>query len=123
VELPASPRVVDLYWGTIDTDSGRFKDAKLWPGGGREWDWNETGTSHRPGIQPADVEELLEHGASVVVLGRGQHERLGVTSDTLERLRDAGVEAIVLETREAVVRYNELARAGQAVGALLHSTC
>jgi NAD(P)-dependent dehydrogenase (short-subunit alcohol dehydrogenase family) len=41
------------------------------PGGGREWNWLETGTHHNPGIQIAEVEELLEHGAGVVVLSRG----------------------------------------------------
>ena len=29
--------------------------AKLYPGGARAWDWRETGTRHRPGIQPADI--------------------------------------------------------------------
>jgi hypothetical protein len=49
-----SPRITSLPWGRIETEDGRaFKDAKLWPGGGREWDWAETGTSHVPGIQPA----------------------------------------------------------------------
>jgi hypothetical protein len=43
-------------------DLGSGKDFKLYPGGGREWDWTETNTGHVPGIQPADVEELLEHG-------------------------------------------------------------
>ncbi len=36
-------------------------------GGGREWDWDETGTRHSPGNQPAD-EEFLAHGATAVVL-------------------------------------------------------
>ena len=47
-----------------------YKDAKLFPGGSREWNWRETGTEHVPGIQPADVQELLDHGAKVVVLSR-----------------------------------------------------
>jgi hypothetical protein len=105
--------------GTAQT----FKDAKLYPGGARTWDWTETGTSHTPGIQPADVEELLEHGASVVVLSRGMNERLQVMPDTLERLDEAGVEAYVLPTERAVERYNELRADGHAVGGLFHSTC
>ncbi len=32
-----------------------FKDAKIFPGGPRGWDWRETGTSHVPGIQCAAV--------------------------------------------------------------------
>jgi len=41
---------------------GSGKDFKLYPGGGREWDWRETNTEHVPGIQHADVQELLENG-------------------------------------------------------------
>jgi hypothetical protein len=119
-----SPRVVDLSWGEVRVeDHGAFRDAKLWPGGARGWDWNETGTSHTPGVQVADVEELVDEGAEVVVLSRGQNRRLQVQDETLDWLIDQGVSAEVLESNEAVERYNELAEDGQAVGALIHSTC
>jgi hypothetical protein len=55
-----SPRILAVRWGRMGVEGiGAGKDFKLYPGGGREWDWNETGTRHSPGIQPADVEELL----------------------------------------------------------------
>ena len=119
-----SPRIESLSWGRVEVEGryGPFKDAKLWPGGAREWDWNETGTQHSPGIQPADVEELLEHGATVVVLSRGQQDRLRVKPETLEMLEERGVDVHVLRTQEAVERYNEMAGEGE-VGALIHSTC
>jgi len=71
-----------------------FKDAKVFPGGAREWDWRETGTRHVPGIQPTDVQELIEHGIKVEVL----------------------------QTEAAVERFNEL-RESVPVGGLFHSTC
>lgn len=118
-----SPLVTRLSWGRVATETGTFRDAKLWPGGGRGWDWTETGTHHDPGIQPADVEELLERQVARVVLSRGQQGRLRVMEATLETLADHGVEVEVLLTREAVDRYNQLAEQGRPVGALLHSTC
>lgn len=118
-----SPRVTHLSWGSLEVEGqGSYRDVKLWPGGSRAWDWNETGTSHVPGIQPADVEEVVEHGAETVVLSRGMNERLRVKPETLEMLEDRGVEALVLQTEEAVERYNELA-GSEPVGALIHSTC
>src|SRR3712207_9129776 len=78
-----SPRITHLCWGRLEIEDGSLKDAKLFPGGSREWDWNETGTAHVPGIQPADVQELLEHGATVVVLSKGFHERLQICQQTL----------------------------------------
>ncbi len=90
-EQPTSSRIVGLSWGQIEVEGGiRFKDAKLYPGGSREWDWRETGTAHIPGIQPADVEELLQKGARRVVLSRGIYRRLQVCPET-PRMRSAGM--------------------------------
>lgn len=125
----SSPRITHVSWGRLEVENGAengprsFKDAKLYPGGARSWDWNETGTSHSPGIQPADVEELLDHGASVVILSRGMNQRLQVKDETLDRLDEAGVDTHVLQTEEAVERYNELQEADTAVAGLFHSTC
>lgn len=74
-----SRRILAVARGRMEVDGiGAGKDFKLYPGGGRGWDWNETGTRHSPGIQPADVEELLAHGATVVVLSLGMNRRLQV---------------------------------------------
>jgi hypothetical protein len=118
-----SPRISQLSWGRVDVEGhGSFKDAKLYPGGARAWDWGETGTRHVPGIQPADVEELLDHGAELVVLSRGVLEALRVCPETLSLLENKGIPAHVLQTEEAVRLYNRLAEK-RRVGALVHSTC
>ncbi|UCC73706.1 MAG: Mth938-like domain-containing protein [Gemmatimonadota bacterium] len=119
-----SPRITRVSWGCIELEGreAAYKDAKLFPGGSREWDWRETGTEHAPGIQPADVEELLEHRATVVVLSKGMYERLGVMRETLDLLTARGVTAHVLQTEEAVGLYNEL-RETERVGGLFHTTC
>jgi hypothetical protein len=101
---------------------GVGKDYKLYPGGGREWDWTETGTNHVPGIQPADVEELLAHGASTVVLSQSMDRRLQVDPSMLKYLQQRSIEVHVAETREAVKIYNELAEKAPIAG-LFHSTC
>lgn len=85
-------------------------------------DWRETGTHHVPGIQPADVEELLAKGARAVVLSKGIYERLQVAPETLRMLEDRDVPAYVLQTEDAVRVYNEL-REKEPVGGLFHSTC
>ncbi|MBW3665440.1 MAG: Mth938-like domain-containing protein [Actinobacteria bacterium] len=120
--MDSSPRITRLDWGRIETPVGSFKDAKLWPGGARDWDWNETGTSH-DGVQAADTDELVDGGASTVILTRGQHGRLTVPDAVVEQLETRGITVEVLGTVEAVERYNHLADAGEAVGALIHSTC
>jgi hypothetical protein len=119
----SSPKIVDFAWGRVDVENhGQFKDVKLFPSGARAWDWNETGTRHRPGIQPEDVTELVAHGARAIVLSQGVNGRLQVMPETIQTLRKTGIEVYVLPTEDAVARYNELAAKGP-VGALIHSTC
>jgi hypothetical protein len=115
---------LDLEWGRVRVEGCErpYKDVKLFPGGAREWDWNETGTHHQPGIQPADVEELLENGAAVLVFGVGVYERLGVSRETFQLLKERRVAVEVHQTEKAVRVYNELSER-EAVGALVHSTC
>ena len=119
----ASPPITALAWGRIEVESfGAFRDAKVFPGGAREWNWNETGTAHHPGIQPADVAELLDHGATAIVLSQGMLKRLGVCPETLRLLDRRRVRAHVLPTAEAVALYNRL-RDSERVAGLFHTTC
>jgi hypothetical protein len=123
-ETLQSPRIVNLSWGRMDVDGvGAGKDFKLWPGGGREWDWRETDTHHLPGIQPADIEELLEHGSRTVVLSRGMLLMLHTCPETFDRLEKRRIDVHVEETRAAAEIYNRLAARGAPVGGLFHSTC
>lgn len=119
-----SPRIKHVSWGRLEVEGQLepYKDAKLFPGGSCEWNWRETGTAHKPGIQIADVQELLDHGAKVVVLSRGMAECLHVPRETIEFLKNRQIAAHVLPTKEAVALYNKLAET-EAVGGLFHTTC
>jgi hypothetical protein len=75
-----------------------------------------------PAFRPADVQELIEHGAKTVVLSKGVWERLQVCPETLEVLSENDIQVEVLQTEAAVERFNEL-RENIAVGGLFHSTC
>ena len=119
-----SPRITNVSWGRLEVEGKAqpYKDAKLFPGGSREWNWRETNTSHRPGIQIADVQELLDHGAKVVVLSRGMAECLHVPQQTLDFLEEHQIRVHVLPTQHAVPLYNKLAQT-EPVGGLFHTTC
>ena len=101
-----SPRIIHISWGHMEVEGlGSGKDFKLYPGGGRKWDWRETNTEHSPGIQPADVQELLEKGSKVVVLSRGVQLMLRTCPETLQLLKDKGIGVHVEETRKAAALY------------------
>ena len=122
--MKGSPRITHLSWGRLEVEGyfKHFKDVKLFPGGAREWDWNETGTRHSPGIQPDDVIELLGKGVTTVILSTGMNDRLRTAPETLQLLAQKGVAASCLKTEEAVRLYNEICKV-TLVGALIHSTC
>ncbi|QYE33285.1 hypothetical protein KZX46_00255 (plasmid) [Polymorphobacter sp. PAMC 29334] len=121
--MSTSPKITHLEWGNIEAVGvAATKDLKLFPGGGREWNWDETGTRHKPGIQLSDVQELIDRGSDVVVLTRGMHLKLQTAQETITALKAANIEVHVLETREAASLYNQLAET-RRVGGLFHSTC
>ena len=119
-----SPLILTLGWGKMEVELlGRGKDFKLWPGGGRAWDWGESGTSHSRGIQVDDVKELVEHGAKVVVLTRGMLLRLKVPERAIAYLENRNIEVVVASTKAGMKIYNEYVEKNVPVAGLFHSTC
>jgi hypothetical protein len=123
----AATRITRISWGsmevTVNGKTYKFKDCKVWPGGARAWDWNLTGTHHQPGIQPADIEEILDQGVEVMVISRGMQKRLNICRETEELMQSRGVAYHIEETQKAVKKYNELVGEGKRVGGIFHSTC
>ncbi len=120
----ASPIILSSGWGKIEVAGiGQGKDWKIWPGGGRGWDWSEHHTGHRRGIQPGDVQELIDRGSRVVILTTGRLGRLKVLRETIDLLEAQGIKAVVAGTGKGIDLYNDYARDGAAVGGLFHATC
>jgi hypothetical protein len=119
----ASPNITSDGWGRITVAGRTYKDVMLWPGGAAEWDWTRTRTSHGGGVEAADVRTLLERGAGHVVLSLGRQRRLTIHRDAIALLDDRAVSYDVLDTVDAIARYEERRAAGVAVAALIHTTC
>jgi hypothetical protein len=123
----AETLITDLSWGSMEVsiagEKQYFKDCKIWPGGARAWDWGETGTHHSPGVQLADVDEILAQGVDVLILTRGQLGRLGISAEMEAALREQGVSYHIKNTKKAVRLFNELSQQGKRVGGVFHSTC
>uniref|UniRef100_A0A8C4XWF9 Mth938 domain-containing protein n=3 Tax=Gopherus evgoodei TaxID=1825980 RepID=A0A8C4XWF9_9SAUR len=121
----SSPEIASLSWGQMMVKgcSTTYKDCKVWPGGSRTWDWRETGTNHSPGVQPADLEEVVKKGVKTLVIGRGMSEALQVPASTVDYLKKNGIDVLALQTEKAVKEYNALVAQGVKVGGVFHSTC
>ena len=119
--------ITQVSWGRLQVQTGTethvFTDCKVWPGGATEWDWSRTGTHHQPGIQPTDIQEILDQGVEVLVLSRGMHLKLHTCPETERLLRSRGVTYHIEDTRQAVERFDRLMERGMNVGGIFHSTC
>ena len=68
------------------------------------------------------VNTILASGMTLVILSKGIWGRLQVCPETLDLLKAWGAAVEVLQTEDAVKRYNELHQS-TPVGGLFHSTC
>ena len=68
-----------------------------------------------------DLEDVLEELPRHLLVGTGAYGRMLPEPETLERLRERGIEVEALPTGEAVRRYGELD--SRATAAALHLTC
>jgi hypothetical protein len=101
-------------------------DLIVYPTGSKVWDWaaHTPNTHHRPGILPADVKELVEeHNVDIVILSKGVEEVLQTDPSTIDYLKKHKKQYHILETRQAINKYNELIAQGKKVGGLFHTTC
>ena len=80
VEQPtaSSPRISGVSWGRMEVEGfGQGKDFKLYPGGGREWDWADESRACR-WVVPFDLlgagfDGCLSRG-SIISTTRGGQE-------------------------------------------------
>lgn len=68
---------------------------KLYPGGGREWNWRKTDTHHVPGIQLTVIQELLENGSEFFVQSRGMQLVLQTCRETIEKLNELSISHVI----------------------------
>ena len=74
-------------------------------------------------LDPEDLHLVIEAKPAVLVVGCGSPGLMKVSQDTRQTLQQESIELIVLDTHNAVEKYNELAEKGKHVEAALHLTC
>jgi len=77
---------------------------------------------HTP-LAPPEVEELLDEGPEVIVIGSGQFGALPIIDEAVQIVKDRGVEIIIDTTPRVIEVINKLRNEGKRVAAILHVTC
>ena len=78
--------------------------------------WRKDGMAFSPG----DFDAVIERKPQIMVLGTGFMNKVSVPDATIERLSNAGIETITLDTKSAVDKYNELLKQGKNVIGAFH---
>jgi hypothetical protein len=117
--------ILQVIWGEITTfDGSKYKDCKLKGTASSAWNWGLTNTHHSPGIQIADLEDLIDENTTTVILSRGMNDVLKTMPETMDFLKAKGLTVHHLKTKEAVILYNTLVKdLGSSLVGLIHSTC
>lgn len=105
-------------FGRVEVDGVPWRED-LWICAGRTGSWRRK-EGHL--VHPEDLTDVLELLPETVIIGTGAFGLLRVAKETEELVAQKGIELIVLPTKDAVERYNELALK-KRVAALLHLTC
>lgn len=74
-------------------------------------------------IGQEDMAPLVAAGATAVVIGMGMFSRARVKDEARAWAQGAHIELIVLPSRQAAEKFNDLQAAGRKIGALLHLMC
>ncbi len=113
------PHVQSYRFGYIVVDGKTYtRDLILLPDRVLAGWWREEG--HRLSI--ADLQEVLDAGPEVLVIGTGAYGLMKVPQETIEALQGAGIELHIARTGEAWQIYNGL-QAHRRAAAAFHLTC
>jgi hypothetical protein len=112
------PAIEDYRFGRIVIDGEeQARDVIVLPDRiVRNW-WREDG--HK--LVMSDLDDVLEELPERLLVGTGAYGQLRPEPETLEQLRERGIEVEALPTAEAVRRYGELDP--RRTAAALHLTC
>jgi hypothetical protein len=111
----------DYEFGSIQIDGRTYtSDVILAPESVSDSWWREKGHE----LNRTDLEPVMADNPDILVIGTGANGAVTVLPEARELMEKQCDQVHVLKTREAVRRYNELAKKGdRRVVAALHLTC
>ena len=113
------PKIDSYRFGRIVIDGEAYsKDVIILPDRVIPRWWREEGHN----LSFSDLDEVVAAKPAILVVGKGSFGRMRIADRVLDGLKEAGIELVALNTKEACQRYNELREQGD-VAAALHLTC
>ena len=112
-------RIEDYHFGAITVEGKKYtSDLIIWPDRVFSW-WRKTGHS----VVMADIDKILAARPQAVIFGTGATGLMVVSREVEEYLRSKGIEVIILKTKEACEKHNELCSKVHPLVTAVHLTC
>ncbi len=113
-------RIEEFSFGKIIIDGNMYtNDVIVYPEKVRpEW-WRDDGHN----CQPEDIDEIINYGPELLVIGTGDQGRMQIPEDTRSVVGDHDIELISAPTPQAVNLYNEKTKNGIKVVGAFNLTC
>lgn len=117
--------IQSVRFGSVRIDNRRFclRDVIIRPDGTIRRRPLGRWLKQHHAIGREDIAPLMAAGATTVVIGTGVFSLAKVKSEAQTCAQEARVELIVMPSRRAAEKFNELQATGLKVGALLHLMC
>lgn len=113
------PQIEAYRFGRIVVDGQSYtKDLIILPDRVLAGWWRQEGHN----LTLDDLESVLSARPDVLVVGQGAYDRMRITAEVQQALKEADINLIAQSTKEACQTYNQL-RERRAVAAALHLTC
>jgi hypothetical protein len=113
--------MIESYdFGRIVVDGKEYtNDLIIFPDRVEAGWWRKAG--HQLHIE--DIEEVVEKGPDVLVVGTGYSGLMSVVAETKRYIEERGIELIIQPTKQACETYNDLIQSGKETVAAFHLTC
>jgi hypothetical protein len=90
------------------------------------WDWTNNETycqSHFPGVSIKSIFYLINKGCNEFIISQGYHNKLETQPYVKMYIMNLGYKIHVLNSNDAVEKWNQIIPKNKNLGMLLHSTC
>jgi hypothetical protein len=119
------PVINSTEFGSITIDGQKYGQVLILGKEVQERDYDKLkeifGTSHK--IGDWEKERILANNPKLIIVGTGQDGALEMDQGLAEEIKKKGIELIVEKTPRAIEIYNERRANGEAINALIHTTC
>lgn len=112
------PRIRKVEFGNIQIDDMIFEKEDFF----LFWDSVEPAEkTHKPAIE--EFEKMLLKEPDTIIFGTGFSSLVRIDDEIIKSAKKNNIELIILNTPEALKKFQELVKNGKRVAARIHTTC